>query len=96
MGSFEISKDVEAIYFYDGLVKTTNDPDRDIYEDARTHYNCSNNSFIHVQERIQNKMVLKQGKSRLSTNADESFSLGIWESLKPIFHQIGPMMNSCM
>ena len=26
MGTFEISKDVEAIYFYDGLVETTNDP----------------------------------------------------------------------
>jgi Predicted enzyme of the cupin superfamily len=34
MGTFDISKDVEAIYFYDGLVETMNDSMRNIYEDA--------------------------------------------------------------
>ena len=83
MGSFEISEDVEAIYFYDGLVKTTIDPDRDIYSDARLNYRS---------DYIMNSMAMKkfdEGKNGLRTkeeqtfnNADESFSLGFWESSK--------------
>ncbi|GIS41345.1 MAG: hypothetical protein Ct9H90mP13_11910 [Pseudomonadota bacterium] len=32
MGTFEISKDVEAIYFYEGLVETMNDSMGNIYK----------------------------------------------------------------
>ena len=83
MGTFEIKKDLEAIYFYDGLVATMNDPDRDIYSDARLNYRS---------DFIMNSMAMKkfdEGKNGLRTkeeqtfnNADESFSLGFWESSK--------------
>ena len=80
MGSFEISKDVEAIYFYHGLVKSTNDPDRDIYEDARMHYNNQAilSSMSNKEFNKQDGLLTKEEQT--FNNADESFTLGLWES----------------
>ena len=80
MGSFEISKDVEAIYFYHGLVKTTNDPDRDIYEDARMHYNYQTILSSMSKKEFKKQDGLKTREEQTFNNADESFTLGLWES----------------
>ena len=81
MGTFEISKDVETIYFYDGLVETINDSTRKIYEDAALNYSAE---YI---MRTMAKKEFNEGENGLKTkeeqtfnNADESFSMGIWES----------------
>ena len=82
MGSFAISEDVEAIYFYDGLVKTTIGPDRDIYRDARTHYNSQKILSSMSKKEFTIQDGLKTKEEQTFNNADESFSLGFWESSK--------------
>ena len=39
---------------------------------------------------------LKTKEEQTFNNADESFSMGFGNLVKPISHRIGPMMNSCM
>lgn len=81
MGAFEISEAVEAIYFYDGLVETINDPQRDIGKDARLHY--SSDTILQI---LSSKAFnvgeddLKTKEQQTFNNADESFSMGLWES----------------
>ena len=81
MGTFEISKDVEAIYFYDGLVETMNDSMRNIYEDAALHYSAENIlKTMAKKEFNEGENGLKTKEVQTFNNADESFSMGIWES----------------
>ena len=81
MGTFEISKDVEAIYFYDGLVETMNDSMRNIYEDASLNYSAEYIlKTMAKKEFNEGENGLKTKEVQTFNNSDESFSMGIWES----------------
>ena len=83
MGSFSIKEDVELIYFYDGIVQTKNNPDRDIYKDARVHYNKDTIlQSMSSKEFEEDEYGLTTKEQMTFNNKDESFSMGLWESSK--------------
>ena len=72
MGTFEISKDVQAIYFYDGLVETMNDSMRNIYEDAALNYSAENIlKTMAKKEFNEGENGLKTKEVQTFNNADE-------------------------
>jgi uncharacterized cupin superfamily protein len=83
MGTFEISSDVEAIYFYDGLIETINDPTRDIIKDSGVHYGSEEILLTMAMKEFSNgENGLMTKEQQTFNNLDESFSMGVWESSK--------------